>query len=75
MSDFRENSRFQCGPPPKLMRELHHGRLVLSDYEIGDEDIAVLIRFFYNKKVIFQYYLSIFKNNNNYCRMNRHGRI
>lgn len=47
----RENSRYEAGPPVQLIKQLHTGKLTLSDLEIGDEDIAVLIRLFNTKKV------------------------
>ena len=51
LSDHSENSRYESGPPVKLIKELEHGYLVLSDFEISDEDIPVLSRFFRTKQV------------------------
>ncbi len=48
---IRENSRYESGPPVRLIKELERGTLVLSDLEISDEDIPVLCRFFNTKQV------------------------
>lgn len=48
---IRENSRYEAGAPMQMMKQLNNGKLALSDLEIGDEDIAVLIRLFNTKKV------------------------
>jgi hypothetical protein len=52
---FRENSRYEAGPPIQLIKQLNYGKLALSDFELGDEDISVLIRLFNTKKVFFSY--------------------
>ena len=48
---LRENSRYEAGAPIQLIKQLNSGKLALSDLEIGDEDVSVLIRLFNTKKV------------------------
>jgi hypothetical protein len=46
----RENSRYESGPPVRMIKELERDSLVLSDLEISDETIPVLTRFFNTKQ-------------------------
>lgn len=46
-----EDSGYRGSPPWQLVQGLEQKRLVISDLEIADEDIHVLVKFFQSKKV------------------------
>lgn len=49
-----EDSSYRGTPPWQLLQGLEKKRLILSDMEIADEDITVLVKFFQTKQVGFQ---------------------
>lgn len=50
-SIYRDNSRYETVPPVKMIQGLETNKLILSDMEISDEDIPILIRFLRTKAV------------------------
>jgi hypothetical protein len=52
---YRENSRFDIGPPAKILKELEQNVLVLSDIEVSDDDVPVLCRFLNHPQVYLSF--------------------
>jgi ribosomal protein S6 len=50
-NDCSENSRYEIVPPAKTIKELESGRFIISDFEVSDEEIPILVRFMRTKQV------------------------
>lgn len=50
-NDRSENSRYEIVPPAKTIKELESGRFIISDFEVSDEEIPILVRFMRTKQV------------------------
>lgn len=49
--NLSDNSRFEVGPPVRMLRGLEEKRLIISDLEINDEEIPVIVRLFHSNLV------------------------
>jgi hypothetical protein len=51
--DNSEDSSYRGSPPWQLLQGLEKNRLIISDCEVADVDIPVLVKFFQTKQVSF----------------------